>query len=192
MLSSIHPLGERARHNRWGLTVGAFLLAAIAAGAVAGALLGAVGTMLAMPAAPRLGVLGATVVVAAAHDQSGVSPPGPQRQVDERWIGSLRGWVYGAGFGAQLGAGGATYIVTWLLYASAAAAILTGSITGGTVVGAGFGSLRAAPLVAARWIDRPSRLGRFHRTMAQLGPRVRLLTPLAAVAVALSALSRVI
>lgn len=31
--------------------------------------------------------------------------PGPARQVDEDWLARYRGWVYGAGFGTQLGLG---------------------------------------------------------------------------------------
>src|SRR5205823_341731 len=40
MLASIHPLGERARGRRWGITVSAFIAGAGAAGASAGGLLG--------------------------------------------------------------------------------------------------------------------------------------------------------
>jgi hypothetical protein len=36
---------------------------------------------------------------------SGSGCPSWQRQVDERWLTTYRGWVYGAGFGFQLGAG---------------------------------------------------------------------------------------
>jgi len=46
MLASIHPLGERARRSRWGVTVTAYLLGSVAGGAGAGAALGAVGAIL--------------------------------------------------------------------------------------------------------------------------------------------------
>ena len=45
MLASITPLGERGRQSTWGITVGAFLLAALGAGALAGAALGTVGSV---------------------------------------------------------------------------------------------------------------------------------------------------
>ena len=45
MLSSIHPLGERARNNPWWLTVGAFTLASVTAGSMVGAALGLLGTV---------------------------------------------------------------------------------------------------------------------------------------------------
>ena len=43
MLASITPLGERGRHSHYAVTMSAFLLGALAAGALTGALLGALG-----------------------------------------------------------------------------------------------------------------------------------------------------
>ena len=43
MLSSIHPLGERGRHNNWIVTVGAFTVASTMVGTIVGGLLGQVG-----------------------------------------------------------------------------------------------------------------------------------------------------
>ena len=48
--------------------------------------------------------------------------PGPRRQVDENWLATYRGWVYGAGFGAQLGVAFATIVTasaTWIAFACA-------------------------------------------------------------------------
>src|SRR5205085_1218844 len=49
MLASIHPLGERARRQRWGVTVGAFLAGAVAGSALMGAVLGLAGSALGRP-----------------------------------------------------------------------------------------------------------------------------------------------
>ena len=57
--------------------------------------------------------------------------PGPRRQVDERWLHRYRGWVYGAGFGVQLGLGVATVVTTSAVYVMLAAAVLTGTAAGG-------------------------------------------------------------
>src|SRR4051794_16357363 len=101
MLTSISPLGERARGNRWSVTVAAYLLGSLLGGAALGALLGAVGELLLGP----LPLIAAGVcVAAAAADLAGLLPRG-SRQVDETWLNRYRGWVYGFGFGAQLGVG---------------------------------------------------------------------------------------
>ena len=165
MLSSIHPLGERARHNRWGLTVSSFVIAAVVAGGAAGAVLGGVGSLLPDGSWRWVAALG-VIVAAGGLDLAGVAAPGPRRQVNEDWIGTFRGWVYGAGFGGQLGVGVATFVVTWGVWATGALALLTASATAGAAVGAVFGMGRSLAPLAAGWIDRPSRLTAFNRAMA--------------------------
>lgn len=173
MLSSIHPLGERARHNRWIVTIGSFTVATTAAGAGVGALLGAVGSGVPLAAGQRRMIVVAAALVAGALDLARVRPPGPARQVNERWIGEFRGWVYGAGFGAQLGAGAATFVVTWGVYALYLAEVASGAWISGMLIGAAFGFGRALAPLAAGVIDRPSRLTSFHRRLAVWGPPVR-------------------
>jgi sulfite exporter TauE/SafE len=178
MLSSIHPLGERARHNNWALTVGGFTIASTVVGATVGAILGWVGALLLGSAEP-LALLVSTAVVAAAAgalDLARVKPPGPERQVNETWIGHYRGWVYGAAFGAELGAGMVTFVVTWGVYATYLAELLTASAARGALIGAVFGLGRSLALLLAGWVDRPSRLSEFHRRMAALGPPIRQVT----------------
>src|SRR5580704_2792424 len=106
MLASITPLGERGRQSTWGVTVAAFLLGAVGGGAGAGALAGAVG-LLALPASigsgARLAVVAVAALIAAGLDARADPAPGPRRQVNEEWLHRYRGWVYGLGFGAQLG-----------------------------------------------------------------------------------------
>lgn len=173
MLTSIHPLGERARHNRWGLTVAAFVVAAIATGAGIGVVLGWAGNLL--PGDTwRWPVAAGVVAGAGLADLLRVRPPGPRRQVNEDWIGTYRGWVYGGGFGAQLGAGFATYVVTWGVWATFALMVLVGDPGGGALIGAAFGLGRSVFPLAAGRIDRPSRLTEFSRRMAALaGPVAR-------------------
>lgn len=175
MLSSIHPLGERARHNSWWLTVSSFTLGAVVAGASVGALVGWIGAAFLSDIDPTvaLGATAATAVLAGLGDFSSVEPPGPHRQVNETWIGAFRGWVYGGGFGLQLGAGVLTYIVTWAVYAMFVAEFLAASPTAGGVVGGIFGLGRSLSLLAAVLVDRPSRLTSFNRTLANAGPQVR-------------------
>ena len=175
MLSSIHPLGERARHNRWGLTVGAFTVASTTTGAIVGAGLGWVGSLLIGSIEATALLLGTAVVALAAGalDLTRVRPPGPERQVNEAWIGHYRGWVYGGAFGAELGLGVMTFVVTWGVYATYGTQLLSASPWKGAVVGGVFGFGRSLALLVARRIDRPSILADFHRRMADLGLPVR-------------------
>jgi len=168
MLSSIHPLGERARGNRWAVTATAFTVGSIAAGGAIGAVLGWVGAPLAIPEEVALAIVGLTAIVAGGLDLVGVRAPGPTRQVNERWIGTLRGTVYGFGFGAQLGAGVTTFVVTWTVWVVLIAELLSGSHVSGAIIGAVFGAGRTVAPLAAGWIDRPSRLGSFSSALASL------------------------
>ncbi len=175
MLSSIHPLGERGRHNNWMITVGAFTIASTMVGAIAGGLLGQVGYAVGGAIGSGFLLVGTAVIAVAAGvlDLVRIKPPGTERQVNESWIGHYRGWVYGGAFGAQLGTGVMTYVVTWGVYATFAAALLTTSPIGGALVGATFGFGRSIALLAAGRIDRPSRLTGFHQLMADLGSPIR-------------------
>jgi sulfite exporter TauE/SafE len=174
MLSSIHPLGERARHNRWIVTAVAFTLGAVASGAVIGFALGGIGSALLDVTATTLLVATAIVALTAGVlDLTGTKAPGPARQVNETWIGSFRGWVYGGAFGLELGLGVFTYVVTWGVYAAFLAALLTASPLAGALVGATFGIGRSISVLAAGYVDRPSRLVSFNRALAKAGPIVR-------------------
>jgi sulfite exporter TauE/SafE len=174
MLSSIHPLGERARHNRWAVTALAFTAGAVVSGAAVGLALGGAGSLLLdMTPTTLLLTTAALALTAGILDLVGPKAPGPARQVNETWIGSFRGWVYGGAFGLELGLGVFTYVVTWGVYAALASALLTASPLAGALVGATFGIGRSLSVLAAGYVDRPSRLVSFNRALARAGPMVR-------------------
>ena len=174
MLSSIHPLGERARHNRWFITVSAFTIGAVVSGAAVGFALGGLGSAILGVSTTTLLVATAVVALTAGLlDLVGPKAPGPARQVNETWIGSFRGWVYGGAFGLELGLGVFTYVVTWGVYATFLAALLTTSPLAGALVGATFGIGRSISVLAAGYVDRPSRLVSFNRALVEAGPVVR-------------------
>src|SRR5947209_18623871 len=112
MLASINPLGERARDRRWGVTVGAYVLTSTVAAAGLGALLGAAGTTLRPSTHATAAVVVALTGLALAFDLgvAGLRLPTVHRQVDKDWVARYRGWVVGAGFGAQLGLGVVTIV----------------------------------------------------------------------------------
>lgn len=188
MLSSIHPLGERARGNRWSVTITAFTAGAVTGGAAVGAILGGIGSIFAPRTDTALLIVGALALIAGGLDLIGVRAPGPARQVNERWIGYLRGSVYGFGFGVQLGSGISTFIVTWGVWAVLAAELLSGSAVTGAVIGGTFGMARAFAPLAAGWIDRPSRLTRFHTALARLAQPMHVGAGLAIVLIGITSL----
>lgn len=177
MLSSIHPLGERTRHNNWLVTVAAFAIGSTVTAALIGAGLGGLGNLLLgdFSTVAILTLMAVVAVTAGGLDAFGVPVPGPERQVNEHWIGAYRGWVYGGAFGVQLGAGLLTYVVTWGVYATLASELISASPLSGAVIGATFGLGRSIALFMAGWVDRASRLSAFHERMADLGAPVRRL-----------------
>jgi len=190
MLSSIHPLGERARHNTWVVTALAFTVGAIVSGAAVGLALGGVGSVLVeMTSTALLVATAAVALIAGILDLVGPKAPGPARQVNETWIGSFRGWVYGGAFGLELGLGVFTYVVTWGVYAALASALLTTSPLAGALVGATFGIGRSLSVLAAGYVDRPSRLVSFNRALAKAGPLVRTGTSTAFATIGLVAIA---
>jgi sulfite exporter TauE/SafE len=153
MLASITPLGERGRRSRWELTVFSFAVGAILASAGFGALIGAVGSLVvprSVGEQARLAVLAAALVAAIVIDLRRSPAPGPRRQVNERWLDEFRGWVYGLGFGAQLGLAVTTVISSAATYVTLLAALLSGSWSRGAVVVGCFGLIRGlTPLLSA-------------------------------------------
>jgi hypothetical protein len=164
MLASITPLGERGRRSTWGVTVGAFVIGAGGAGLAAGALLGFAGSLLVSALGPhaRLALLAAVALVALALDASPLNVPGPRRQVNERWREQYRGWVWGGGYGAQLGVGITTVVLSAATYLALCAAFLAGGAGRGALIVGVFGLARGLQPLAAFRVRRPEQLVSFH------------------------------
>jgi cytochrome c biogenesis protein CcdA len=170
MLASITPLGERGRHSRWSITVSAFLLSSTAAGVLVGAALGGTGALLlpsSLSASERLLALGAATLLAACVDVFARRVPGPARQVDEQWLHAYRGWVYGGGFGAQLGLGVSTVVTSAATYAALLAALVSGSLARGALIVGCFGALRGLTLFLAAGVSSPERLLSLHARLTR-------------------------
>ena len=178
MLASITPLGERARGSRWGLTVAFYVTSA----GLAGGLLWSVDDAL----GARAAVLAGALALGLALDLGGRLPT-LRRQVNEDWLREYRGWVYGAGFGGQLGVGVTTIVTTSLVYATLLAALLSASAVRGAAIGAAFGLARGATLLAGARVRQPEDLARLHRRVDRWRGRVRVAT-LAAQALLVAAL----
>lgn len=203
MLSSISPLGERARRSRWGLTVAAYLTGSLVGGLTAGLLSSALGLLVLgglLPASWRsspavVALVAALVLAGLLLDvrARGGALPSWRRQVDENWLSRYRGWVYGAGFGLQLGAGVLTIVTSSTVYAVLLLAAWSGAPAVGAALGLTFGLVRALPVLSLRGVHAPGDLrALFARVERWGGPADRLArvaTVVAAVAVARTAWS---
>ncbi|MCU1590876.1 MAG: hypothetical protein JWP11_2132 [Frankiales bacterium] len=165
MLTSISPLGERARGNRWAATATTYVVASALGGLTIGTALGAAGSS--WRPSP---VVPAVVCALAAAADAVHRLPTLHRQVDEDWLGRYRGWVYGAGYGYQLGLGVVTVMTSAATYAALALCLLSGSTLAGAAIGACFGLVRALPLLQLRHADTPDRLRSIAARLEQLAP----------------------
>ncbi len=176
MLASITPLGERGRNATWGPTVTAFTLGTIAAGAALGAALGELGAII-VPASAgaraRVLVLAVAIAVAVALDSLPRTVPGPHRQVNERWLDEYRGWVYGLGYGAQLGVAVATVVSSAGTYVALIAAFLAARPSAGALIMGCFGAIRGLTLLAGARIRTPAQLLSLHLALGRWRLRVR-------------------
>jgi hypothetical protein len=181
MLSSLTPLAESGRGHRFRTTAAWFVVGSVLGGAALGA--GASPLILVVHplglsptvAVALTAVLGA-LAVALDLELFGLRLPIHRRQVNERWLDQYRAWVYGMGFGFQIGTGLATYIMTSALYLLVALAVLSQSITAALTLGATFGLVRGLAVLLGSSITSPETLTAFHRRFSAVGPHVRRAT----------------
>jgi hypothetical protein len=164
MISAINPMSERSRGNRYSLTVVWFVAGSVCGGALLG-LIGLVGALLIGPllAAPQAAVLASICcLLAVAGDTRllGFHLPVHPRQVNERWLGQYRRWVYAAGFGAQIGSGFATYIMTAAVYLVPVLGAISGSPALALLAGLVFGLVRGLGVLVSAMAQDPLTLGR--------------------------------
>jgi hypothetical protein len=181
MLASITPLGERGRNRRWGTTVAFYLLGSTAGGAALGTVAGLAGSLARRAAHPSASVTLTAVAVAAlcalvidARRSSRV--PSIRRQVNEDWLRQYRSWVYGLGFGLQLGAGVATVVTSASIYLVFVVALCAPSMALAVAIGSAFGLVRALPVLLTARVTTFAQLGRLHQWLSSLQPGARRLT----------------
>jgi hypothetical protein len=174
MLASLTPLGERSRGSSWPVTATAFAVGAVGGGALRGAALGLIGALVPGGAGWRsvalLVVLAAALLVDATPLRRTL--PLTRRQVNEDWLTRYRGWVYGIGFGSQLGLGFTTLAASAAVYATFACELLSARPVTGAVIGVVFGAVKAIALLPARRAVDPASLGALHRKLTRLEPTV--------------------
>lgn len=172
MLSSIHPFGERARKQRYGATVAAYIVGALFGGLVLGA--GLALLAIPIPSTTFTSVLAlAVLIVCAVWDLRGSKVPSLERQVDEDWLSRYRGWVYGVGYGFQLGVGFVTFVKSALVYGFAVAAILAGSPLAAVLAGSLFGLTRGLSILSTLRVESPTDLRAFFDRLTSSAATVR-------------------
>jgi hypothetical protein len=177
MLSSITPITERAKGNSYRSTATWFVIGGALGGATLGVMMAAlaVATRSVHLSSSALGLIALGAALVAAGSDAGVRVlklPVHRRQVNERWLDQYRAWVYGAGFGWQIGTGLATYITTAAVYLMILLAALTTVPLVALVLGTFFGLLRGLAVVLTRRLTDASALRAFHRRFTAAGPRV--------------------
>jgi hypothetical protein len=154
VLSSLNPVSEAGRGHRFRVTAAWYVAGAAIGGAVLGAACAGgaalVGRVDPVPTTVWTAVLAAAVVAVVSDSRVvGWSLPDHPRQVDERWLHTYRRWIYAGGYGVQIGAGFATYIMTAAVYLMAGLAVLTGDPGQAFAAGVVFGLVRGLAIVVA-------------------------------------------
>jgi len=179
MLSQLTPVGEASRGYRYPTTATWFIAGALVGGATLGGVMAALAmaiSSLDLGATTLLGLAAGLAALSAAVDGGifGVAPPFFKRQVNEYWLGRYRAWVYGSGFGWQIGAGVTTYIMTAAVFLTAAYGALTAGPGAALAVGVCFGLARGLAVLLTARRRSTADLYALHRRFDALGEPVRL------------------
>ena len=181
MLSTLTPMAERGRGRPFFPTALAFVLGSIAGGVAFGASAAVLGVSLSFfsPSdATRWGISALALVAGGFVDAQLIGPrlPFHRRQVNDAWLSRYRWWVYGGGFGLQVGVGVATYIMTAGVFVTLALAAFNGSPLGAVAIGTWFGVVRGLAIFAGARVHQPADLHRLHRWFEHQRNAARLLT----------------
>ena len=186
MLSTITPIGERGRGNRYATTARWYVAGAVTGGACLGAVAAVLSLVVGAHGAARLVAVAMGALVAAASDArvAGFAVPSHRRQVNERWLDQYRPWVYGGGFGWQIGTGVATYITTAAVYLLVLVVAVSGvpalALAGGVL----FGLTRGVAVLLTRRVRTGDDLRRLHAQVQDAGPALHRAVLLVEVTVA--------
>ena len=192
MLSQITPMAEAGRQQKFSRTAGWFIAGAVVGGVMLGGAI-ALGALAVAAAGvqPRTAlalVVGLSFFAAAIDARLfGFGPPFVRRQVNEEWLSTYRAWVYGAGFGWQIGNGVTTYVMTAAVPLMIAVGVLSRNPWAAIAIGAGFGLARGLAVLMGARLHSPAALLAFHRQFDAWGEPIRQAAIGAQVAVAVMA-----
>jgi len=192
MLSQITPMAEAGRHQKFARTAGWFIAGAALGGAMLGSAIAAVAIALGaagLGQTAAIALISGCAIAAAAVDANllGFRPPFLCRQVNEEWLSKYRAWVYGGGFGWQIGAGITTYVMTAAVPLMIVVAALTANPWAAVAIGTGFGLARGLAVLIGARLHTPAALIEFHRRFDAWGEPVRQIVIGVQLAVAVAA-----
>jgi hypothetical protein len=177
MLSQITPMAEAGRGHKFARTARWFIVGATLGGLTLGVAVGAGAIAFghAVSTDGAIAVTSALALVAAAIDAHlfGFGPPFFPRQVNQDWLSNYRSWVYGGGFGWQIGVGVTTYVMTAAVPLMIAVGVLTGRLWAALAIGAIFGLARGLAVLLGARARTPAALIAFHRRFEAMGDPVR-------------------
>jgi hypothetical protein len=179
MLSAMNPLSERGRGRSFRVSAAWFVVGATAGGVTLGVGAGVLALALAAAglstgSALAAGTVAALVAVTSDVRLGGFHLPFHTRQVNEDWLDWYRAWVYGVGFGWQIGVGLATYIMTAAVYLLVVLAALTSDPLVAVACGAAFGFLRGLAVLLARPLTTPAAIVALQRRLDRWESPVRV------------------
>jgi hypothetical protein len=158
----------------------AYVLGTVAGGLVLGGALAIVA--IPIPSTPMTSMLALAILLGCAvWDLMGRRVPSLERQVDETWLSRYRGWIYGAGYGFQLGIGFATFVKSALTYGFALAAVLSGSPSVALSSGLLFGLTRGLSILSTSKISSPTELRSFFDALTRSSTVVKRVGALAVI-----------
>jgi hypothetical protein len=165
MLTSLNPMAERSRGHHFAGSAAWYVAGALAGGAVLGAGCAALARafeLLHPSWTVRLALSALVATLGFVSDSPVVrwSLPDHPRQVNERWLSVYRRWIYAGGFGAQIGCGFATYIMTAAVYTVAGLAGLTADPLSAMLICLIFALVRGASILVAADLRTTERLVR--------------------------------
>jgi uncharacterized membrane protein len=178
MLSQITPMAETGRGRKFGHTAAWFIAGALLGGLTLGVAIAVITLVVGaagLSDSTAIALVTGSAFLSATVDTKllGVGPPFLCRQVNQDWLLNYRSWVYGGGFGWQIGAGVTTYVMTAAVPLMIVVAALGASPPAAIGIGMLFGFVRGLAVLMGARLRSPAALTEFHRRFDALAEPVR-------------------
>ncbi len=178
MLSQITPVAEAGRGHKFTRTAGWFILGATLGGLTLGSAMAcgaAAVSALGISRDAAIAAIAGCAFAAAAIDAHlfGFGPPFVRRQVNDAWLSKYRAWVYGGGFGWQIGAGVVTYVMTAAVPLLVVIGALSATPIAAVSIATVFGLTRGIAVLLGARLHTSEELFAFHRRFDASTDRVR-------------------